>query len=143
MIVSTPKEIRDALHRGIKAIDETGFVRLIESVDRTIMAKGSCPPQAALDRVHLKTHISPAHQLRNLTAKLRGDSPFDILHEGTRCTTDPPFEDCIKLEFQQLLCAQPQEDLPSEVCQFVSDVRLYHDVVQLLSAVLRYNPLKN
>lgn len=144
LIANTPQTMRSEVHDDIKSLDKARFLRFLVAIENTILKKENGPPQVDMDAVgtKMKTRLSPHHEFRNLDGKLRGDTAFDILNEGQRFTQDPPFEECFKLELQQLLCDEPPSlvKMPSNVSKFVSDVDMYRDLLNLLKGVLRCRP---
>lgn len=94
----------------LNGLNSDQFVALYQKLKETLLQKSMCPPQSLWVEVFnkIKTRAHTKFEFRGFSNKLRGDSSFHIYkpEDGTweaRYTKDPPWSNCIKLEFKQIL----------------------------------------
>lgn len=137
IFAAAPRQVRSTLGEWLEECDTAMFLRLHAAAERTILRRAVRPINSAFNEVGDRLRTSPNAFIAptQLSGKFKKLS-FSIRRGGVwvrMLTNDPPFETCIRLEFQQLLLEQSIV-LSSVLDEFLS-AQFYSDLLVLMTAV--------
>eukprot|EP00035_Acanthoeca_spectabilis_P015008 m.295420 g.295420 ORF g.295420 m.295420 type:complete len:1032 (+) comp16261_c0_seq2:209-3304(+) len=137
IFAAAPRQLRSTLGEWLEECDTAMFLRLHAAAERTILRRAVRPINSAFNQVGDRLRTSPNAFIAptQLSGKFKKLS-FSIRRGGVwvrMLTNDPPFETCIRLEFQQLLVEQSIV-LSSVLDEFLS-AQFYSDLLVLMTAV--------